>query len=127
MNIDERENYDQSDLYFQDKEQYKDEDSVSNVLDNSITNDEEQNIYNQQDPDEDYIDPDDMDPDGLEDENFTDADEIEEKDDLFEDNDETDDLEEDDLENNNLDDDEDDFDEDESVKNKRELYRDRDL
>jgi hypothetical protein len=126
MNIDERENYGQNDLYFQDEGQYKDDDSVSNVLDNSI-NDGEQDIYNQQDPDEDYRDPDDMDPDDLEDENFTDADDLD------------DDLEEDDIDQEDFDDeedgldddlddlDDDDFDEDDNVKNKRELYRDRDL
>lgn len=126
MNIDERENYGQNDLYFQDEAQYKDDDSVSNVLDNSI-NDGDQDIFNQQNPDEDYRDPDDMDPDDLEDENFTDADEL---DDDFDD-DLDDDLDED--MDNDLDDDEDDFDDDEdldeddAVKNERDLYRDRDL
>ncbi|WP_163397805.1 hypothetical protein [Flavobacterium fluviatile] len=125
MNSDKRENYDHGDRYFQDNSEYKDENLVSNVLDNSITNDDEK-IFSQQDPDEDYRDPDDIDPDDLEDENFTDADELEEEQDLFEDNDKTDDLHEKDIETN-LDDEDDEDDEDDIVKHKRNLYRDRDL
>ena len=69
MNLDNNENYGQDGQYFQDD--YKDDDSVSNVLDNSI-NDEEQDLYSNQedDLDEGYKDADDIDPDDLEEDDF---------------------------------------------------------
>ena len=68
MNLDNNENYDQDGQYFQDE--YKDDDSVSNVLDNSIN--EDQNLYSNQedDLDEGYKDADDIDPDDLEEDDF---------------------------------------------------------
>lgn len=71
MNIDERENYSQDGQSFQNDSQYKDDDSVSNVLDNSIDEQE-------------YKDADDLDPDEYE-EDFTEEEELEE--DLEEDED----------------------------------------
>lgn len=74
MNLDNNENYSQDGQYFQDSAEYKDDNSVSNVLDNSI-NDEEQDLYtNEEDGlDEDYRDADDIDPDDLEEDNFDDG------------------------------------------------------
>ena len=73
MNLDNNENYGQDDQGFQSDAQYKDDDSVSNVLDNSI-NDEEQDLYiNQEnDLDEDYKDADDIDPDDMEEDDLDD-------------------------------------------------------
>jgi len=72
MNLDERENYSQDCQSFQNDSQYKDDDSVSNVLDNSIDEQE-------------YKDADDLDPDEYEEE-------LDEEEDLDED------LEEEDFE-----------------------------
>jgi hypothetical protein len=71
MNLDTNENYGQDDQGFQSDAQYKDDDSVSNVLDNSI-NDEEQDLYQENDFDEDYKDADDIDPDDMEEDDLDD-------------------------------------------------------
>jgi len=62
MNLDERENYSQDGQSFQNDTQYKDDDSVSNALDNSIDEQE-------------YKDADDLDPDDYEEEDLTEEEE----------------------------------------------------
>jgi len=62
MSLDERENYSQDGQSFQNDTQYKDDDSVSNALDNSIDEQE-------------YKDADDLDPDDYEEEDLTEEEE----------------------------------------------------
>ena len=62
MSLDERENYSQDGQSFQNDTQYKDDDSFSNALDNSIDEQE-------------YKDADDLDPDDYEEEDLTEEEE----------------------------------------------------